>query len=339
MRIAFVGAGAITLRHLAALRDVPGVDVAGICDPDRDRALAACALLGGEAYAGWEEMLDEQRPDALFVCTPTFAHRDPAVAALERGVHVYVEKPLARTLEDARAIVAAWEASEAVCAVGFQWRSVDFLDEIRALLSHAPLAMLISRSLGPAEPGRLDQIATAEPGHEPWFMQPRLGGGQLFELASHDIDLQLALAGPVARVQAASGLRRVAQAGLPPSELPDTIALTLHFESGALGTIQVVWVGPQIAPVYALDVIAPELALHVSLDPDFELRGSANGRTVHAGVDAHPRLRTLEHFVAAVRAGDRLAVPCTPRGGLAAVAVAIACEEATATGQSVDVVT
>jgi myo-inositol 2-dehydrogenase / D-chiro-inositol 1-dehydrogenase len=339
MRIAFVGAGAITLRHLAALRDVPGLDVAGICDPQHARARAACALLGGEAYAGWEEMLDEQRPDALLVCTPTFAHRDPAVAALGRGVHVYVEKPLARTLEDARAIVAAWEASDAVCAVGFQWRSVDFLDAIRTLLREAPLAMLISRSLGPAEPGRLEQIAAAEPGREPWFMQPRLGGGQLFELASHDIDLQLALAGPVVRVQAASGVRRVAQADLPPSALPDTIALTLQFASGALGTIQVVWVGPQIQPVYSLDVIAPELALHVSLDPDFEIRGDAHGRPIHARVGAHPRLRTLEHFVAAVRARDRLAVPCTPRDGLAAVAVAIACEEAIATGQTVEVVT
>ena len=339
MRIAFVGAGAITLRHLKAMREVPGFEVAGICDPQVERARQACAVAGGEAYAGWEALLDEQRPEALFVCTPTFAHREPAVAALARGVHVYLEKPLARTLDDARAIVAAWEASDAVCAVGFQWRSVDFLDRIRELLRSTPLAMLISRSLGPAEPGRLEQIAAAEPGQEPWFMQPRLGGGQLFELASHDIDLQLALAGPVARVQAATGLRRVAQAGLPPSELPDTIALTLQFASGALGAIQVVWTDPAIEPSYTVDVIAPELALHVSLDPAFELRGHAGGAPVHAGVGAHPRVRTLEQFAAAVRANDRLAVRCTPRDGLAAVAVALACEEAIATGETVGVVT
>ena len=339
MRIAFAGAGAITLRHLAAMREVPGFEVAGICDPDVDRARRACALMGGQAYGGWEELLDAQRPDALFVCTPTFAHREPAVAALARGMHVYLEKPLARTLDDARAIVAAWEASEAVCAVGFQWRSVDFLEQIRELLRSTPLAMLISSSLGPAEPGRLEQIVAAEPGHEPWFMQPTLGGGQLFELAIHDIDLQLALAGPAARVQAATGLRRVAQAGLPASELPDTIALTLQFASGALGTIQVVWTDPSIEPSYTVDVVAPGLALHVTLDPTFGLRGHVGGDAVHAEVGAHPRVRTLEHFAAAVRANDRMAVPCTPRDGLAAVAVALACEEAIATGRTVEVVT
>jgi myo-inositol 2-dehydrogenase/D-chiro-inositol 1-dehydrogenase len=318
------------------LRELAGVEVVAICDPVEERARAACARCGGRAYGAWEPMLDEQRPDALCVCTPTFAHREPAVEALGRGIHVYVEKPLARTLDDARAIVDAWEAGSAVCAVGFQWRSVDFLDEIRALLAEAPLAMLISRSLGPAEPGRLDQIATGGGDTRPWFMDPRLGGGQLFELGSHDIDLQLALGGPVARVQAAVGERRVAQAGLPPSELPDTIALTLHFERGALGTIQIVWVGPETTPVYALDVLAPGLALRVSLDPDFTVAGQALGRVVRAGVGAHPRRRTLERFLAAAGRRDRSAVACTPLDGLRAVEVATACERAIATGGTIE---
>ena len=73
--------------------------------------------------------------DAVFVCTPPAAHVEPAGRCPgSGGSPVYLEKPLARTVDDGVAIVAAWAAAEAVCAVGYQWRSLDVLAAVRRAL-------------------------------------------------------------------------------------------------------------------------------------------------------------------------------------------------------------
>ena len=130
MRIGFVGAGAIAQRHLEVLasRDV---EVVAVCDTDQPRASAAAAGPGARTYTDRGQMFDAESLDAVFVCTPPAGHVEPASEALERGVAVYLEKPLARAVSDGEAIVAAWEASAAVCAVGYQWRSLDVVDALR----------------------------------------------------------------------------------------------------------------------------------------------------------------------------------------------------------------
>jgi hypothetical protein len=75
---------------------------------------------GARAYERWEEMLEREKLDAVWVCTPPLHHRAPTVAALAGGVHVYLEKPIARTLDDAEAIVSGARSADAVCAVGYQ---------------------------------------------------------------------------------------------------------------------------------------------------------------------------------------------------------------------------
>src|SRR5919204_845896 len=112
MRVGVIGAGWIAEEHVAILARLDGVELAAVCDVDEARARA----LAGEAavYADWRELLDRERPDAVFVCTPPLVHREVTVDALGRGIHVYLEKPIARGLEDARAIVAAADASDAV---------------------------------------------------------------------------------------------------------------------------------------------------------------------------------------------------------------------------------
>jgi myo-inositol 2-dehydrogenase / D-chiro-inositol 1-dehydrogenase len=165
VRVGFVGAGAITQRHLGILAKRSEVEVAAVCDLDAQRAQVAADAVGATAHTGWQSMLDEEHLDALIVCTPPESHAAPALAALGRGVPVYVEKPLARTYADARAIVSAWEESETVCAVGYQWRSLDLLHDLRSALHGATPGMLISRSIGPTEKARGD-LADAVSGLE-----------------------------------------------------------------------------------------------------------------------------------------------------------------------------
>ena len=146
-RVAVIGAGWIAADHLAALAKRDDVSVVAMCDLDRSRA-EQLAPDGANVYEKWQDVLDSEQPDALWVCTPPLAHRDPTLAALERGVHVYLEKPVARTADDARAIVAAAEAADAVCAVGYQWHATEVLDDLRRALDGQEISQLIGRSIG-----------------------------------------------------------------------------------------------------------------------------------------------------------------------------------------------
>ncbi|MBA3429373.1 MAG: Gfo/Idh/MocA family oxidoreductase, partial [Actinobacteria bacterium] len=91
MRAAIVGAGWIAAEHAATLDRLDGVELAAVCDIDESRAreLAGSAAV----YTDWRKLLERESPDAVFVCTPPLVHREPAVEALDRGIHVYLEKP------------------------------------------------------------------------------------------------------------------------------------------------------------------------------------------------------------------------------------------------------
>jgi len=332
VRLGFVGAGAITEHHLAILGEQPDIVVAAVCDIDGERAQAVARRAGASAFTRWEEMLAAGSLDALFVCTPPMHHAAPAIAAFERGLAVYLEKPLARSLADGEAIVAAWQRSGAVCAVGYQWRSLDVVLQLRALLGKAQPGLLVSRSFGPTEGARRDLEQGAG-----WFADPVASGGLLFELASHDIDLQIALAGPVESVQATAGSGLLALADRPPSRLDDAVSVLLRFAGGGIGACHVAWSTEQSPPLYALDVQAADAALQLVLDPAFELSGHAHGAEVSVLGTEHPRVSTVARFLDATRSRDPAAVPCSPADALMTLRALLACEQAIATGERVSV--
>ena len=107
IRVGMVGAGWIAQQHRRVLDAVADAELAAVCDIDLERAGVLAAGTGARTYSDWRDLLDREDLGALFVCTPPRSHRDPAVAALSHGLPVYLEKPIARTLEDAAEIVAA----------------------------------------------------------------------------------------------------------------------------------------------------------------------------------------------------------------------------------------
>lgn len=318
MRIGLIGAGAIARRHVGVLSALDGVELAAVCDSDPARAASVAA--GATVCGSWQELLE--RPlDAVFVCTPPTVHAEPAIAALQQGLAVYLEKPLARSAADGETIAAAWRESGGVCAVGYQWRSLALLGRVRDELAGVAPGMLVSRSVGPTEPGRAAS----------WFGDPAASGGILFELGSHDIDLQQSLAGPAESVQALSG-RGLGTGG---GALDDAVAVLVRYAGGGLGVISVGWMERQEPPIYELDVLAPDVALHLALDPEFRLAGRARGGTVDQEEAADPRISAVAGFLDAARGGDPAAVACTPEDALGTLRVALAAEQAIAAGETV----
>ena len=323
LRLGVVGAGWIAGDHIATLERLGGTEVVAVCDVDEARA-RELAPAGASVYERWEELLEGEALDGIFVCTPPLVHRGPAVAALERGLHVYLEKPIARTLDDARAIVAAAQSSGTVCAVGYQWHATPALDQLRAALDGQEVGLLIGRGIGPTQ-GR------------PWFLERAQGGGNVLERGSHQIDLVRAIAGEVESVQAAASEVSLGQAAAEGGDIEDAAALVLRFTTGALGVLAVGWTRRGLPGLYTLDVLASEATLHLTLDPDFTLRGTSCGEVIDAGSAQRPFERSVARFLEAARARDPGRVFCAPADAAGTLAVALACEEALASGATVPV--
>jgi predicted dehydrogenase len=323
LRVAVVGAGWIAGDHVRELLQREDVRVVGVCDLDRKRA-EALAPPGAGVYERFDELLDRAQPDALWVCTPPLAHREPALAALGRDIHVYLEKPIARTVDDAAAIVAAAEASDAICAVGYQWHATDLLDQVREALDGQELALLVGRSIGPTQA-------------RSWFLDRAQGGGNVLERGSHQIDLIRAVGGEVERVQAAASSVLLGQVEGDRGDIDDAATLLLHLENGGVAAVVVAWTRGGQPAVYALDIVASDATLVLTLDPEFTLRGTSAGRTIEARSAVHPFERSVAGFLDAIREHDPAHVFCTPADAARTLAVAQACEEAVRTGATVPV--
>ncbi|MGN6378859.1 MAG: Gfo/Idh/MocA family protein [Gaiellales bacterium] len=333
MRIGLIGAGAIAHRHLLALEQEPEAAVVAVCDLDPTRAAEIARPAGAAVHTEWRSMLDAERLDAAFVCTPPEHHAEPVAEALGRGLAVYAEKPLARAVADGQAIVAAWRSSGGVCAVGYQWRSLDVLDRLRLELRESAPGMLLSHSIGATEAARDD---LAKLGGGSWFTDPRRSGGILFELGSHSIDIQLAVAGRVTAVQAAAGRGLLALSGAKAGGLDDAVSVLLEFAGGGLGAVHVAWTRAAAQARHTLDVLAAEAELHLELDPEFRLTGLTRGGEVDVTSDDDPRHASVARFLAAARAGDPAMVACTPADALHTLEVAVAAEQAVASGRRVE---
>ena len=139
-------------------------------------------------FADWRQLLETAALDVLWVCTPPRVHAGPAIAALDRGLPLYLEKPIARSPGDARAIADAAARGGTVCAVGYQWHAVEALDDLRLALAGRTIGCLVGQSIGGTQ-------------SRPWFLDMAAGGGNLLERGSHHIDLARAVAGEVVAVR------------------------------------------------------------------------------------------------------------------------------------------
>lgn len=318
--MAMAGAGAIAREHAATLDASLGATLVAVCDPDAGRADAVAGPRHIPAYASWEAMLADARTDVLVVCTPPAHHRAPAAAALRAGIHVYVEKPLAHTVADGQAVVEAADRSAALCAVGYQWRSLALLDTARTVLAGDRIELMAGVNYG----------AVVE---RPWFLDPAAGGGQILERASHHIDLQRALAGEVRSVTATAAATGLAQDA---PAIPDAVSLLLRFAGGAVGTVHCAWTRADAPARYAVDVVSAGAALALELGPDrHALSGAAGGQAVTAEEEGDPLRGSLERFLDAVRAGDPGRVACGPEDALRTLEVALACERSIAERRTV----
>jgi predicted dehydrogenase len=185
LRVGFVGCGRATEDlHVPALRRVEGLRVVAIADSSAN-ALARVQRITPAArpFANPLDLIADANVDIVAVCVPPFLHAQVATAALAAGKHVYLEKPLAVTLDDAARIRAAATTSTGKLVLGFNLRS--------HRLALAARELIAGGALGAMELVRTSWTCGFHLGHDwpAWRLDRKLGGGAFFEIAVHHLDL------------------------------------------------------------------------------------------------------------------------------------------------------
>ena len=182
LRLALLGCGQIVRGvHLPVFSHLRDVRVVAIAERDQSaRAWVALRVPGAAVYEDYRSLLDSAEIDAALIALPTALHADAAVTALRRGTHVYLEKPMASTLDEADAIIAAWQEGDVVGRIGFNGRFNRLFGALRDAVGRGEIGRpLVARTTftAPWPPGG------------GWQARADSSGGALFELASHHIDL------------------------------------------------------------------------------------------------------------------------------------------------------
>lgn len=230
VRICMVGAGRVGKLHSGTLkRYVPDGDVVALVDP-------ATAILNetgdefgiGSRFASLEEALDKSDFEAVIITTPTFTHKELAVMAAGQGKHVFLEKPMALSLEECDAIMSATEKNGVALQLGFMRR---FDPEFAAAAER-----IAGGEIG--EPMMIKSL-THGPGLPPaWANDLKRSNGMIAEVNSHDMDCTRWLIGSnPERMYVETANFKGDERGATAEHFYDNMFATIRFESGALGNV------------------------------------------------------------------------------------------------------
>jgi len=215
-----IGSGGIARRHIGVLVAEPEVELAGIVSPNPDRAAAVAHRWQRPVYDGVAELLGQESLDAAWICVPPGQHGEIESRLIERRIPFFVEKPLAADRRTGEEIGEALGRTGLIAAVGYHWRALDTIPEVRRTLAGRPARMVLGAW----------HDATPPP---EWWRHQSSGGGQMVEQATHLVDLARLLAGE-ANVLAATATR-YGQAAYPDADVADAGAALLRFDAGATG--------------------------------------------------------------------------------------------------------
>jgi scyllo-inositol 2-dehydrogenase (NADP+) len=309
-RAGLIGAGKMGISHYAILGANPRVEVAAVCDSATYLTSGLRKQTGVETYKDFRRMIDEARLDCVFVATPTSTHFEAAAYALERGVHVFVEKPLCLDPEQSRRLADLAARRNRANQVGYHNRFIATFGEARRLVRSGALGDVYHVSgsaFGPV-------VIRPKTGLT-WRARKSEGGGCLHDYASHVVDLMSFVLGPPERVLSAH-LRSVYS-----KDVEDAVWAELLYPGGAHGSLEANWSDPthrKMSTTIAVfgtmgKLVADRQELRVHLNPGAEVDGYAAGWTIRYITDLQPPVgfylrgeeysAQLDAFVAAVEGG------------------------------------
>ncbi|MCX6992247.1 MAG: Gfo/Idh/MocA family oxidoreductase [Kiritimatiellaeota bacterium] len=331
MRTAFIGTGGIASVHLRYLKMRRDVRVAALCDMKREQAVKRQQEFGGEVFTDYRMMLDQVKPDAVWLCTPPIVRREPLLACADRGIPVFCEKPAERREAEAAATAGGLTKRKAHVQIGYVFRCMPAVQQLRVLMRDDPIHLVQSFY------GCNVSLTMELPA---WFYDKAKSGGALVDQATHNLDLLRYLFGEVKEVRGSA--RNPVHKQRKGYTIDETLGLVFTFASGIIGTHVHTWVGDawrnelvfsgekrlyRLFPGGRLVVEQPSAGAHNKLSRHLT-------KTATKGVfEFQPGSRPIyeyenEIFLKMVKTGDWSINPCDYTDGWKSLQLTLACDKA-----------
>ena len=299
-RIGLIGYGYWGPNLARNFHALPDAHLVAVADADAKRLDEPARLYRARTYIDYRELLADPTLDAVAVSTPARTHFEIARAALERGKHVLVEKPLAMSSDEARQLIALAEQKQRVLMVGHTFEHNPAVWKIRELIEQRELGDLYYIYANRVNLGRVQRDINA-----------------LWSIAPHDISVLIYVLGALPLEVSARGATYLSE------NVEDVVFVTLAFPNHVLAHIHASWLDP--SKVRQMTVVGSQkMILYDDVDPEARLRiydkgvykhGSAYGESqlkIHSGDIFIPKIDMTEplrnecaHFVECVREGKR----------------------------------
>jgi len=242
LSVGLIGCGGIATRaHVPALQRLSAlVRVRSVCDIRAAVAESVSEALGANWTTDYRVLLDDSEIQAVVITTPEFLHAEQTLAAVQAGKHVLCEKPMARTLAEADAMIAAARTAGVQLMIAHSRRFTARYRQAHELLEAGAIGQPVlvrenerrPRTAGPGVP-----VSGWQPDPDKqttWYAQARYAAGTAFHIGVHEMDLLRWFAGSEAR-----SVYMESKITDPNQEVPDTVTLQVQFENGALGACDI----------------------------------------------------------------------------------------------------
>src|SRR5688572_23764712 len=291
MKVACIGMGWWSDVLADAIKRSGKLTFVGCYSRSADKREKFAAKYGCRAYASYEALLDERSIEAVINTTPNAAHLETTRAAAEAGKHVFLDKPIANTIADARAITEACRKAGVVLALGYQRRRENHFRWVKRQIEDGHFGRLVNAEANISR-DRLGQIDLTS-----WrYTAEGMPGGVMLQIGIHYSDVLEYLLGPVTAV---SG--RFVRLVLP-GDNPDVASLILEHENGALSTLNASYASA--SEYYLMNIYGKEASAYYDLHQGLRaLRRGADKAEPVAVPKNDPIAEELDEFADAVR-GD-----------------------------------
>lgn len=242
IKVGIIGCGKIAqVRHIPEYAANPNTEVYGFYDINLARAEELARQHGGKAYASYEELLADPEITAVSVCAANHAHAEISIAALKAGKHVLCEKPMAISLEECEAMVAAAKESGKYLMIGQNQRLAKAHSKAKELIEQGAIGKVLTfRTIfGHGGP----ETWSVDPGKNTWFFdKTKAAMGAMADLGIHKTDMiQYVLGTKIVKTQAVLTTLDKKDATGNLIGVDDNAICIYQMENGVIGTMTASW--------------------------------------------------------------------------------------------------
>jgi predicted dehydrogenase len=218
------------ITHYSIINSHPNIEVVAIADPSPLILTLMSKYLSVKTFKNFENLMMESKPDAILVCTPPTLHFPIVKKAAELGIHAFVEKPFTTKLDEAKELDQLYSTKGLVNQVGYVNRFNDIFEKVKEFIDNSAIGKIIR-----FKSEMFSCTITQSDESSGWRATHESGGGAVFEMASHAIDLVNFLVGKPDKV-IGSSLNHIFS-----KNVEDAVSSTFLYKSGISGTLYINW--------------------------------------------------------------------------------------------------